>query len=231
MNIEDIFDLEKFNDLELAKIYNTGNGMILIPDFIKPEMCKQFSAEIRQNRKILVRAKENYGQAQQRFFKHYFGFAEDGKNKSPEFPLVSEFSEAYDKLTRNLIDIAGLSQKRVSSTGIHVYWKSGKYGLSPHRDESSAQLISSFVIDGYSPVYTADDHGLQKNKMIYNPKAGSLLLMRGPRDEEERGLTKKGSNYDPQLDPRPIHCIGGVEEDRVVIILRHIDESLKQGRS
>ena len=100
-------------------------------------------------------------------------------------------------------------------------------GRAPHRDESPAQLIAVFVLDGYSPFYVAEDHELKIKKVTFEAKPGSLLLMRGPRNAIERNLTKKGPNYNPDLDPRPIHCVGPVEKDRTVILLRHIDESAK----
>lgn len=229
MNIEDCFHTEKFNSSEIAqKLYYEKPGVVLIQDFLQKNAQELLLNEIQANRTNLVKAKENYGKAEQRFFMYYFGFAETSFNQSLDFLLVSEFSRAYDKLSRRLVDIAGLSQKRLSSTGIHIYWKDGKYGLSPHRDESPAQLISVFVLDGYSPFYVADDHELKINKITFEAKPGSLLLMRGPRNFNERERTKKGPNYNPDVDPRPIHCVGPVEKDRTVILLRHIDESMKE---
>lgn len=229
MNIEDSFYTERFDSSELArKLYYEKPGVVLIPDFLKPQAREALLNEIQTNRGVLVKAKESYGRAEQRFFMYYFGWSETGFNESQDFPLVSQFSQAYDQLSRGLVDIAELSQKRVSSTGIHIYWRDGKYGLSPHRDEPSVQLIAVFVLGGYSPFYVADDHELKTNKRTFEAKPGGLILMSGPRNAGERDLTKKGQNYNPSLDPRPIHCVGPVEKDRTAVLLRHIEESAKE---
>ena len=229
MNIEDTFYAERFDSSDLArKLYAENPGVVFIPNLLKLKVREILFEEIQQNRKVFVKAKENYLRAEQRFFTYYFGWNESGSNESQDFPLITQFSQAYDQLSKELVNIAELSQKRVSSTGIHVYWKDKKYGLSPHRDESPAQLIAIFVLDGYSPFYVADDHELKTNRKTFEAKPGSVILMRGPINAAERDLTKKGPNYNTHLDPRPIHCVGPVEKDRTVVVLRHVDESLSE---
>lgn len=50
-------------------------------------------------------------------------------------------------------------------------------------------------------------------------------MMRGPRNSLERKMIKEGARGSTDL--RPVHCVGPVRKERVAILLRHVDESLK----
>ena len=223
MSLEDFFNQEKFDHRLAEKLYQQQPGAVVIPDVLKIKVVDELLHEINSNRRLFKKAKEQYGKAQ-RFFMHYWGWHETGSDNDVNFPLATEFGRHYNDLSQLLMEAAQLTQRRVSSTGIHLYWPDSQSGLDPHRDLSKVQLISSFVLTGYSPIYVADDHELKLNKQLLSVYPGDLLLMRGPRNAYERRLTQPGPSYDYALDPRPIHCVGPVDRERISLLFRHIIE-------
>ncbi len=227
-NRDSLFYREKFNYYLIADcLYHGDKGAFLIGGAVKNDALLSLREEIRSQERLLKQAKKTYGRAEQRFKMHYWGTYETGSNEDPRFPLISRFAQAYTAFMQPLIQRAGLTQQRVSSIGVHIYEESALPGLGPHRDHSNVQLVSTFVLEGYAPFYIGKNHNLI-DKITLDPRVGSLLLMRGPRNEQERKLANiKSQTYDPALDSRPIHCVGPVEEERIVVLLRHILEKKK----
>ena len=220
---------ERFDGEVLAKkIYEERPGIVVLKDILKPDACKNLLDEIQSKSHLLKKADERLRRAEQRFLKYYFGKAETGSNENLDFPLVSHAAKEYDTLTKDLVRQAGLSQKSISSVGIHRYCEDDKPGIDPHRDISSVQLVAVLVLEGHSPFYTADDYELTINKQTFDIEPRSLILMRGPRNTLERNLTKQNQEYDPMKDPRPIHCLGPIKKERIALLFRHIDELVKQ---
>lgn len=171
MNIKNFFYTEKFNVEDLYKrLYEERPGAVLVKGLVRPEACELLLGEVQRNRELLRKTKEVYGRAEQRFFMHYFGFSESGSDQSEDFHLASSFSRAYDLLSKPLVLKAGLTQQRVSSSGIHIYWEDDKEGLSPHRDASSVQLTSVFILKGRSSFFAADDYALEKSRVVLSLK-------------------------------------------------------------
>ncbi len=219
------FNQEILNgDLITNRLYREEQGAFLIESFLKEDALVSLQKEVHSKRDLLKQAKPVYGGAEQRFNMRYWGTYETGTNDDEDFPLVSQFARTYDELIQPFVNKVQLSQQHVSSIGVHIYEKNNKQGLGSHRDHSNVQLVSCFVLQGYAPFYIGKNHTLA-DKIIFKPRRGSLLLMRGPRNEREREYTNnKNPNYDSSLDLRPIHCVGPVEQERTVIILRHILE-------
>lgn len=213
----------------LDQIYDPAScGIALLPQAFFPGQIQEILQEINHNKHYLLPAKQKQGVAEQHFYKYYWGTAENGKNENFIFPLASHFAQRYSEIMCPLLTARSLTQTEVNSIGIHIYPISQTNGISPHRDLSSIQLVSSVVISGFAPFYTAKDHNLIQQPQMFQPRSLSLLLMRGPRNEEERMRSNsKNASYNHQEDLRPIHSVGRVEKERTVLLLRHISENLK----
>jgi hypothetical protein len=84
--------------------------------------------------------------------------------------------------------------------------KQGLSGIAPHRDFSSSRnLIEIVVLEGEAPFFVCNPDGSDRLELPSEP--GSLILLRGPRNERENVL-------------RPYHGVGETKSDRYTALLR-----------
>jgi hypothetical protein len=174
-------------------------GAISVPHAVWNRTRKELHAEIEQL--PFEKKPERYGNAVQRFEGKYFT-----PQTLPTESLLKALHDSYAAFIGRLTPVADFDGTPVTEIGVHHYFAGGD-GMTAHIDESKFRnIIGIFVVAGSAPFWVGK-HRDGTDASYQNGGPGSLILMRAPRNDEEKAL-------------RPFHAVGHVIEDRYSIVFR-----------
>ncbi len=193
-------------DYTAGELYNPDNiGAVSISGFLSESVREDLLREIKNCQNSFTVAPREYLNALQEFDHLYLGEADEKKTEG-DFPWIFCLRDFYAGFYRKLSRYAGFSAGSLNSIEIKRYPKDS-LGLTPHMDQSAfVNLISVFVLEGEAPFYIyGQDRKTVLSELDSSP--GSLILLRAPRNRQERDL-------------RPMHGVGRVTQERYTITFR-----------
>ena len=208
MELERYINCEFFSLEKIAReLYDFSKlGVLSIPNFLTQDFCRIALEDFKRKEYLFKNAPLIEGETRQELKIFYCGEADKGQDIK-EFPILLKLRAEYSPLYKRIRERAKFNQGAIiNSVGIHHYF-SGSIGMGFHRDYSrDINLVSIFVLKGDAPFYVSKNKkGNGKLEIFSEP--GSIILMRGPRNDEEN-------------EYRPYHAVGNISEERYSIIFR-----------
>lgn len=180
-------------------------GALAIPGFITGQAREELLSHIRSARYFFSKAPMTEGTVTQDVERLFLDEGDEenlsGSFKSRIKGFKEEYLEFYDRMGK-----LAKFRKRFNSIGMNYYPKDS-IGISIHQDYSiDVNLVSVFVLSGKAPFYVCKRKSKEEAIQLES-SPGTLILMRGPRNEQEQMF-------------RPFHYVGDVEEERYSMIIR-----------
>jgi len=204
----------KYKINKVENIFNNKHlGMQVFKDILSNSFLTQINDFLQKSETSFEIKREKYIENNQKVFLLYRG----------NFPDITTFSEnkSFNEIISEYLNLRNLYLNNSKhSTGNILEIKVIKYpvsdlGVGLHKDLSSnINLIMFFNLKGSVSLDICEDKN-RTNEINIKLEAGDLNVMRAPRNKEENDL-------------RPLHGIGPVNEERIVLVIREINEELEK---
>ena len=200
-----------------ATLFESDLGYAYIPDIISPEFSEKLQRDIARGGfevSPLV-----YGKSLQRLSSFILGTPDPFHPCVPElphrFPVLQACNTVMADVYTDIVKVVrGDGRVPLNSICVHRYPNS-ENGLTAHRDDSRFRnVVMILTLKGSAEFFvgkSVEDIGEHERRIVnpevIRPVAGSLILQRAPRNNDEKGL-------------RPFHAVGPITEERISLIFQ-----------
>lgn len=202
------------NQLLVSQLYDPQlTGIEILNDFFDKRSLDLVNSCIRENTRLFVEKREKYIENNQQVALLYRGAFDLHAMKDSVF---CDIFEEYLKIRTTVNQFSEIKFEQGNSIEVKlIRYPVSDLGVGIHKDLSSnINLIVFFNLQGEADVQTfSDKNGANPNSHLMQP--GFVSLMRAPRSIDEP-------------DIRPYHAVFKVPNERVVLVIREINEDLEK---
>ena len=210
-------------DWVASELYDPAQpGVVVLDDVIEEDFRESVAQECRENQGLKSRIPSAFthkdpdypkGHQYIRIGMNLINIERRIASMKPLLPRTFELVDAFESDIYVPLSKKTQFQKRlvkrkrpINSVRINTY-RPGSYGLDPHLDDHCYRNLVGIPVIAGDGDFGVCLNGNDQERRVYEAKPGSIILLRAPRNKQERSL-------------RPMHYVGEVRERRVSVCIR-----------